>query len=283
MRIVMPLFQFEYSGSAPFHFTGNQLSIAEFNANEEIPKTDLFSKRDVHYMGLESWALVFDHDDYVGYRIKVNLLLLSFRIFSQGKPPFIKYRLCKEDIIQCSRLSSPMTYIHEFEKDLLPYSKNDLELIDQGFKALVEMGAVSHRCHNARYFMYLAFHTTHWIESFMFLMTTLEAIFSKDERGGATETICTRVSSFLESKPRCEYTDISNLYDIRSRIVHGNIIAKKDPGEYLKDLHHLQYVVLECTKKLLNERKYQEFKDKLSRDSYLNTLDTSIERRKHEN
>jgi len=165
-----------------------------------------------------------------------------------------------------------MTYIHEFEKDLLPHSISDLERIDQGFKASIEMDAISYRCHNALYFMYLATHTTHWIDSFMFLMSTLETIFSKDERGGATKTICTRVSSFLEPKSRCEYSDIDHLYDIRSRIVHGNIMAKKDPGENLKKLHHLQYIVIECMKKILQEKVYLKFIDKKSRDSYLGTL-----------
>ena len=132
MKIVMLLFQFEYLHHDPFQFSGNQLRIGKFNASEEIPKIDLFSKHDVNHMALESWALIFDHDDVTGYRSKTNLLLLSFRIFSQGKPPFIKYRLCKEDIRECSRLNSTMAYIHEFEKNSLPYSKENLLVIDNG-------------------------------------------------------------------------------------------------------------------------------------------------------
>ncbi|GAG05648.1 unnamed protein product, partial [marine sediment metagenome] len=132
MRIVMPLFQFGYLDSEPFFFSGDQLSIEEFNADEEIPKIDLFSKHDIDHMDLESWAIVFESDEITGYRSTINLLLLSFRIFSQGKPPFIKYRLCKEDISQCSRLTSTMTYIPEFEEKGLPYSKIDLTVIDRG-------------------------------------------------------------------------------------------------------------------------------------------------------
>ena len=272
MKIVLPLFQFEYLHHDPFQFSGNQLRIGKFNASEEIPKIDLFSKHDVDHMAIESWALIFDHDDVTGYRSKINLLLLSFRIFSQGKPPFIKFRLCKEDIRKCSRLNSTMTYIHEFEKNSLPYSKENLLVIDTGFQQLTEMDGISTRCHNALYFLYLGFHTTHWIESFIFLMNTLEAIFSKDKPGGATKTICTRVSSILKSKPECKYDDIYQLYNIRSRIVHGDIEAKEEPTENLKRLQHLQYVVLECIKKLLNENIYLKFKDKINRDSYLGTL-----------
>ena len=272
MRIVMPLFQFGYLNSEPFIFSLNTLRIDEFNAQEEIPDIELFSKHDIEHMDLESWAIVFEGDDTIGYKTLANLLLLSFRLLSNGKPPFIKYRLCKEDIKECYRLTFTMTYIHEYENKRLAYTKEDLKIIDQGFKALEEMDGISTRCHNALYFLVLAFHTIHWILSFMLLMNTLEAIFSKDKSGGATKTICTRVSSFLDEKPRCEYNDIDHLYNIRSRIVHGNIAASEEPGENLKELYHLQYVVIECMKKIINEKIYLKFKNKTSRDSFLNKL-----------
>lgn len=275
MRIVMPLFQFGQLDSEPFHFSGNQLRIEKFNTDEEIPNIDLFSKHDTDNMNMESWALIFDHDDIIGYRSKVNLLFLSFRIFSQGKPPFIKFRLCNENIRECSRLNSTMTYIYELENKYLPYSKEDLLVIDSGFKNLTKMDKVSVRCHNALYFLYLGFHTIHWISSFVFLMNTLEAIFSKDKSGGVTKTICKRVSSFLESKPRCEYKDIDHLYDIRSRIVHGNIVVQDEPIENLKELNNLQYITIECMKKFLQEEVYLQFADKETRDTYLGTLNVS--------
>jgi flavorubredoxin len=168
-----------------------------------------------------------------------------------------------------------MTYIHKFEKKRLPYSKANLVAIDAGFKSLIEMDEVSARCHNALYFIYLGFHTTHWIESFVFLMNSLEALFSKDASGGSTKTICTRVSSFLDFKTHCEYDDIEHLYDIRSRIVHGNIVAKKVPDKNLKELHHLQFVIIECMKKILQEKVYLKFVDKKTRDSYLGALNKS--------
>lgn len=268
----MPLFQFGYLDNEPFHFKGNHLRIDKFNADEEIPKIDLFSKYDIEHMALESWAIIFEADDIDRYRSKVNLLLLTFKFFSEGKPPFIKYRLCKEDIRECSRLNTTMTYIQKFENNRLPYNRESLLNIDNGFEGLTEMDNILTRCHNSLYFLYLGFHTIHWISSFMFLMSALESIFSKDKPGGATKTICTRVSSFLESKKRCEYDDLDHLYDIRSRIVHGNIIAKDKPGENLKELNHLQYIVIECIKKMIREKIYLNFTSKKSRDTYLGTL-----------
>jgi hypothetical protein len=273
VRIVMPLFQFGYLGKRGFHFSGNQLRIEKFDRSQDIPDIDLFSKYDVDHMELESWALVFDHEDTTKYKTKVNLLLLSFRIFSQGKPPFIKYRLCTENFRKCSRLTSTMTYIHEFESSRCTYTDEDLAIIDRGFVALTEMDAVSARCHNALYFLYLAFTSIHWIESFMFQMNALEAIFSKDEAGGATKTICGRVSSFLGSKEGATYEDLEDLYATRSDIVHGRIVVNEEPLENLKQLHKLQSVSLWCMKKILEGKVYLTFHDKGARDSYLAALD----------
>ncbi|MFC1561150.1 hypothetical protein ACFL4V_01590 [Candidatus Latescibacterota bacterium] len=271
MRIVMPLFDFGYSDLKPFYFSENKLRIEEFNAQEEIPDISLFSEREVNYMKSKiSWAIVFEDENTVGYKEKVNLLLLSFRILSEGKPPFIKYRLCKEDNKERTRLNDTMTYIHEFEKIFLSYSNNDLKKIDEGFKALKEMYEVSTRCHNALYFLFLSFQTIQWVSSFMFLMNTLEAISSKDESGGATKTICKRVSSFLDLYYYYKY--IKKLYDIRSCIVHGKIVASDEASENLKNLACLRDIVLECMKKILNEKIYLKFKDKQTRDAYLNTL-----------
>ena len=109
----------------------------------------------------------------------------------------------------------------------------------------------------------------------MFLMNSLEALFSKDKSGGATKAICTRVSTFMDFRSRCEYNDIEHLYDIRSRIVHGNIVANEEPGKNLEELHHLQFVVIECMKKILQEKVYLKFIAKKTRDSYLGTLNVS--------
>jgi hypothetical protein len=273
MRTVMPLFQFWYLGKSGFHFSGNQLTIEKFDPSQDIPHIDLFSKHDIDHMRLESWALVFDHEDTTNYKTKINLLLLSFKVFSQGKPPFIKYRLCSEDLKRCSRLTSTMTYIHELESRRLPYTEEDLAIIDDGFVALTEMDAMSPRCHNALYFLHLAFTTIHWIESFMFQMNALEAIFSKDDPGGATRTICTRVSSFLGSKEEATYEDIEELYRTRSAIVHGRIEVNEEPLDNLKQLHHVESVSLWCMRKVLRDKAYLSFKDRETRDTYLALLD----------
>lgn len=107
-------------------------------------------------------------------------------------------------------------------------------------------------------------------------MCALEALFSKEERGGTTKTICSRVSHFLDSKSRCSYKDIENLYDIRSKMVHGNIVASDDPKDNLIKLHDLEYVVTECMKKMLDEQIYLTYSNVQQKESFYNQLTETV-------
>jgi hypothetical protein len=113
------------------------------------------------------------------------------------------------------------------------------------------------------------------MDSFILMMCSLESLFSKDKRGSATAAITTRVSSLLSSKPRCTKGDIEGLYELRSRITHGNIKASDDPGENLGKLNHLDFVTVECFRALAERKLYKEYSDKKCRDRLMSTLNTS--------
>jgi hypothetical protein len=276
MRIVMPLFQFECAEKEGFQFSEKNLMIKKFDSSKEIPNIELFSKFDINYMKQTSWAIVYEHDAIPNYKQRINFLLLSFRIFFEGKTPYIKYRLCLENEQECWRLQTPITFINQMEKDRPSYSIDDLTMIEKGFANLSEMYEISTRCHNAIYFLFLSFTTIHWTASYLFFMNALEAIFSKDDRGSATKTICTRVSSFLDSKDEKTYKDIENLYNIRSDITHGRIEVNEDPLNNLQKLYKLQTIIILCMKKIVEEKIYIEFKDPTSRNKYLEKFDNKI-------
>jgi hypothetical protein len=92
MRIVMPLFAFNYRDSQEFVFEEGKYALREFIADNEMPSIEGLSKLDVSYMEEEHWALVAENPDLSKYKEEINLLLLSFKIC---KPTslFIKYRL----------------------------------------------------------------------------------------------------------------------------------------------------------------------------------------------
>lgn len=267
MRIVMPLFDFYNESHQEFLFDDGKYSIRELDADDEIPQIDLFSKLDIDYMREDAdWALVAENPDVKKYKQEVNILLLSFRIYKLARV-FIKYRLCKEDVSLCSRLSDTMRLVLP-EKSNRLITLHDLNIINKGFTNLLSMESISNRTHNVVYFLYRGFCSEKMIDSFVFLMMGIESLFSKEEIGGATQTICSRVSAFLDSKKRCGYQDIKKLYDLRSKIVHGKVVVEDEIKGNLTVLYDLQYIVTECMKKMLDEKIYLVYSNVEEKEKY---------------
>ena len=277
MRIVMPLFWFHLKDANTYLFDdAGEISIVPFEKSE-IPKIPLFSEQDLHHMANNAhWALIYDGPDIERGKTKVNILLLAFRIFCHKRYPFIEYRLCSEDHHLCSILSETIAYNYFYPRSPEPFNTTDLYHIKRVFLSLIEMDQISVRTHNALYFLYRAWHTTKWMDSFIFMMCSLESLFSKDKPGSATKTISIRVSSLLDSKPKRTKEDIENLYDLRSEMTHGKIKASDDPGENMKKLYHLDSIVIECFRIMVDLKLYREYSSKCSRDRLMSTLNTSV-------
>jgi hypothetical protein len=265
----MPLFDFEYEDSQGFGFDGGKYSIQKLD-HHEIPQCNLFSKYDIENMATRYWALVAEDPDVKIYEQDVNILLLSFRIYKSARV-FIKYYLCKEDVSLCRRLCDTMRFILPKESCLL-ITLDDINIINEGFKNLLCMEAISDRTHNAGYFLYRGLCSDKMIDSFVLLMMAVESLFSSEKPGGVTKTICSRVSNFLDCRPRCRREDISKLYDLRSKIVHGKLVVGDDIKDQLGTLHELQYVVTQCMKKMLDEEIYRIYGDVQKKERYFNEL-----------
>jgi len=269
MRIVMPFFDFDYEDSQGFVFDGGKYSIQKFDL-DEISQVELFSQQDTNDMKMESWAVVAEDPDVKKYIQDVNILLLSFRIYKSARV-FIKYRLCKEDVSLCRRICDTMRYILPTES-CLEITTNDINIINEGFKNLLCMEVISDRTHNACYFLYRGFCSDKMIDSFILLMMALESLFSSEKRGGETRTICSRVSNFLNCMPCCGYQDIEKLYDLRSKIVHGKFKVNDDIKGQLGILYELQYIIVQCMRKMLDEKIYLKYGDILEKERYFNEL-----------
>ena len=266
----MPLFDFDNESSEEFVFSGGKYAIRKFNAEDEIPEVPGLSELDIKYIKQESWALVAEDPDLKKYREEINILLLAFRIFQLARV-FIKYRLCKEDDSYCSRLNDYLHIVMPNKSNGI-ITLNDLNIIDKGFSRLLQMDTISNRTHNAIYFMYRGFCAGKMIDSFLFLMCSIESLFSNEERFGATKTICSRVSKFLDYRLGYEYKDIEKLYDLRSKIVHGKIVVEDEIKGQLNTLYKLQYALVECMKKMLNEEIYLIYSDIQNKECYFNGL-----------
>jgi len=270
MRIVMPLFDFINQSAEEYEFYNGKYSLRKFNAEKEIPQVPGLSALDINYIKMESRALVAEDPDLKKYKQEVNMLLLAFRIYKLSRL-FIKYRLCMENPDLCSKLSEHIEYIsHQNSNSLIKLE--DLKIIDNAFVNLLKMDAISNRTHNAIYFMFRGFSTIKWLDAYIFLMIAVESLFSNERRSGATDTICSRVSKFLNSKARCEYKDIEHIYDLRSQIVHGKIVANDDDRDNLSELLELEYVTAECMKKILDEEIYLKYRDVDEKEMYFCSL-----------
>lgn len=276
MKIIMPLFYFDLKDIDVYSFDDTGISIAPFNKSE-IPKTPHFSELDLIHLSRDEapWAMIYDSSDVEEYKVKVNILLLAFKIFCGKRYPFIKYRLCSESPSFCSTLYDVITYDYSHPRTEKPFNPTDLDCIKEGFLSLIEMDRISIRTHNALYFLYSAWHNTKWMDSFILMMCSLESLFSRDRPGGSMKAISTRVASLLYSKSRCTKGDIVDLYKIRSGLVHGNIMASDAPDVNLKKLNHLDFVAVECFRAIADRKLYNEYSDKQSREKLMSTLNTA--------
>jgi hypothetical protein len=270
-EVIMPLFDLAYSDNLDFAFSDGRLFISQFDASEM--DISYFSGYDQAGIREEKWALIARSDNLEGYELDVNLLLMTFRIMSNDISPCIIFRISPDDPSLYAKLNEILCQIrtegHRFEQ----YSQQNLRSIDESYSKLREAESISTRINNAVYFLYLAFHTVHWIQSFMFYMNTLEALFSNDEPRGATRAITQRIPHFLDSSEICTVDDMCSLYDVRSRITHGNIVANEDPKENLKVLKKLERTVIYTFRKLISENGFQNFRNSSDRARFMSSLD----------
>jgi hypothetical protein len=268
----MPLYEFKSNLNQSFSFSDCNIAIERFSSEGQVDYSEL-SKLDTHHIQSASWALVYD-GEHSAHRSLVNLLLISFRIFLDQSPPFIKYRLYKAEN-QVIKLSQPMTYNYSVKKRKISFDGRSLLQVNEGFQHLRKMDMISTRTRNSLYFLYRAFHAEKWIDSFILMTCSLESLFSKDAHGGATDAIASRVSSLLGSQVRCTKKDVENLYDLRSEMTHGRLEVSDDPGENLRHLEHLEFVTIRCFRELARNNAYEHYRSKLTRDRFMGALNTS--------
>lgn len=267
----MPLFQFRCLGDCHFEFSGGLLSIRKFDADEDIPSSDLLSKYDLLCMREADWALITE-STVPHYKSIVSLLLIAFRLPAKELSPMIKYRL-STDPDSCATIHEELTRIRPEKRFYEVYSMEKLKQIDGIFTSLLQADRLSPRLHNAYYFFYRAMHTDHWIDSYIFYMSALESLFGVKKGEPVTRLLCHRIVAFL-GKPAVTLTDIRKSYDTRSRMLHGDLPANGNPDDNLDTLQNLEEIALACLQKLVEQNLLLEFSDTSRRDAFMSQLDS---------
>jgi len=274
MRIVMPLFNFNYEGCGCS--LSDIYSIALFDMDKDIPAEVLsgLSENDKSYIYQEDWALVANDPDLEYYKQEINLLLIAFRIYSKCDV-FIKWRFCKDDPTHCSILNDKFRNLVANTNKTIDSS--DLMKIKHGFVRIKDMFAISDRTKNAFYFIWRALSSDKHMDAYIFLVCALESLFSAETTADITKTFTKRIQRFVSGTKGFGGDQIKKIYKIRSDMVHGRIkLTDKQDVEQrkmnLNNLGRLETLVFTCLYKILEEKIYTIYKDNKAKENYLTQL-----------
>jgi len=284
-KYFVPLYEFSGLENDSFEFSSCPFSIKRFNCNLDLAKAMSLSIVDRVHIQEAEWALLVNSESYASVNQSkligsvqndLNLLILVFRFLRLGPWPFIEHlipqNLGEEPIVFYDTMQRNS---HEGTKTGT-YDKEKLLGIDSAYGILKKADSERKyaRAHNAIYFAYLATHTIHWIQSFVFWMSALEALFSKDSRGGATSTIKRRVSAYIGDANIATEDNVEMIYDIRSRIVHGDIRASQNtPDKNLQTLWMIETIACACFSKLIVSGEFSHYANKTDRNLFVQKFD----------
>lgn len=294
MKLVLPLLDFTYTDRKrrEFVFSDNSISLRNFSfniksLNFDKPKGNcgMFSEYDYDKMEHCFWSLEIENLKMrdKGYRIKVNLLLLCFKIMKRAKihfqyhlaPNIYHYGNFREDFPMKSWLKDVYT------EDV---SYADLVKVNALFEPIIEMEQISIYTHNAVYFLYSSYTQHHWVDKFILLWCALENLFLGDSDKytpikSVTSKLSTRISNYLKGMRTFTQSEIKRLYRLRSNIVHGLhktpsplSSGKADSEKNLEMLEQLESIVLLCIKKILLKKDYRRYTSKTDRLAFLDSL-----------
>jgi hypothetical protein len=273
MKLTMPLHQFGFLGDSVFEFTDQRFAITPFKSPENLDRVEIYSRCDRTTIDDARHALVGAVIDEDAHHLveDANLILISFRLLATRLSPYVRYVL-HYDIEESSRWLSFFTFANLESRLREVYDVERLQRVDAVYEALRAADKTSDRIRNALSFLHGAFVSDHWVNAFVFLMSSIEALFSNDRPGGATRAICRRVNALLSDSVVTQDAMI-RLYHIRSRILHGNIDPRRNAEDNLRELELLERVTCSCFRKLLEHGGLSHFSSTKSREDFLKELD----------
>ena len=268
--IITTLHNFDLVSEKAYVFSCQNYKIRKLIPELDVIDIDLFSKQDLNYIKNTIWVIETNKRNSLNISEEINLILIAIKIFFR-KSTYAKYRICKDNILKCRRLTEAQSFTDTESYEPLEYS--DLGKIDYGFECLKEMRSISNRTYNALYFLYRGFYSYQWRDSYIFLICVIESLFSKNTAGGNTNKICKRVSRFIDD---INYNEdkIRNIYNLRSDLIHGRITLDDKSENNIKKVSELEDLVIRIVEKILNEKIYLHYQSDENRSKYLGNLAT---------
>ncbi|MDY0083020.1 MAG: HEPN domain-containing protein [Ignavibacteriaceae bacterium] len=237
---------------------------------------DVLSKLDIDYLHQSQWFLEFkcNIDEEENYKFKINLFLLAARIVLQSDLS-VKYILCKDAPHFSTKYLDDWKYAiaeKREKRERQELNKFDLDKIVLAYNCLQGFFKVSPRTAHAINFLFLAYTSCYWMESFMLLMTALETLVSPDKIGAIVSDVTKRVVSLIKNKNICSKTRFDKIYELRSDIIHGKVLIDINFDKELPKLQQLQRIVLTVFKILLEKDFKDIYKDENSKEKFYKEL-----------
>lgn len=153
---------------------------------------------------------------------------------------------------------------------------NDLDVFSSISKMVHTIFENRKALRRSLYYLNSALHLQHWESGFVMFTITLESLFTTDSNE-ITHKIAERIAWFLESKAekrREVFNQMKEIYQIRSKIVHGADIRKMSSERSRKLLADLEYLTRKIMKKILQDQSLiDSFSDKQkNREKFLTSL-----------
>lgn len=296
LEFVVPIFDFSYIGENKsrlsmwpqndFHNNlKNYIIDSEYNivlkrfiefVNWESLDIYVLSKYDIEYLHQAEWFFEFkcNKDKEEDYKLKLNLFLLAARIVLKIDLS-IKYILCKDAPRLSTKYSDDWKYAiaeKNVKRERQEINSLDLDKVVIAYNRLQEFFNVSPRTAHSVNFLFLAYTSYYWMESYMLLMTALETLVSPDEREAIVGPVTKRVVLLINDKKICSKTKFGKIYELRSDIIHGKVLVDIKFENELPRLQQLQKITLAVYNKLLNEDYRSIYMTENNKEKYYSEL-----------
>ncbi len=291
-EVLYPLFSFDYTGEVDiekillqkydlskipenFIFQNENFTLRSFNLDTDYPDDDIdfFSPLEKEQMNQCRWCIsitenIYNHFNNARY---LSLLLIAFRLHFNTNC-FVKYKICVSYPDKEIKLHSQFLRIPTVEpvKDI--FKIEDIKIVDEDFKKLIELFNISYRTRHAVEFLYLGFTEYYALASFILFMTALESFYLPYTWVQIKKTLKSRVPKLINDDSIVTEDLVDELYSLRSDIAHGKIKIDLDMIEFLPKINQIQNILLATIRTIFKNDLIEKFSTEDLKEDFFNTL-----------
>lgn len=223
------------------------------------------------------WLIIDFNKTKLDEQIILNTLLIAFWILSPNK---VKYKyIFNDNEPGCNIIFSRFEY-NKMDTNKTEYTLADLQKIKEYFIMLESITITNGRLHTALLNTFQGCIAFNWKTAFLLYSAAIEAILTYERGSGITKRLSKSYACLVETdliKRKREYDNFSNLYNIRSDIMHGNI-SNNIPDDNLLNLSKFSIVLRKLWQIILSDNNLLQILEKqdINRKFYFNKLETGF-------